>query len=79
MTDYKKLFELKQDDWISACKEIDQLRAELAACQKERDRYRRALREVQKDVVAMASDTVWTHDCASMTAVERIESALGEE
>ncbi len=27
---WKRLFELKQDDWIDACKEIDQLKAQLA-------------------------------------------------
>lgn len=30
MSDYKRLFELKQEDWFAACKEIDQLREENA-------------------------------------------------
>ena len=29
MTDWKKLFELKQEDWLAACKEIDELKAAL--------------------------------------------------
>lgn len=29
-TDWEKLFKMKQDDWIDACKEIDQANAKLA-------------------------------------------------
>jgi hypothetical protein len=30
VSDYKTYFEMKQDDWIEACAEIDKLRADLA-------------------------------------------------
>lgn len=29
VSDYKRMFELKQDDWIEVCKEVDALKAEL--------------------------------------------------
>lgn len=34
MSDWKRMFELKQDDWMDACKEIDALKAEVEALTK---------------------------------------------
>src|SRR4051812_23340640 len=36
MTDWKRMFELKQDDWLAVCKEVDQLRAQLQESEEER-------------------------------------------
>jgi hypothetical protein len=30
MSDWKRMFELKQDDWIAVCKEVDALKSQLA-------------------------------------------------
>lgn len=48
MSDYKRMFELKQEDWFAACKEIDQLRAEnerMRAVVAAAEQYRRAYGE----------------------------------
>lgn len=42
-------------------------------------RLRETLKHVQRDIISSATDTVWTHDIASMTSVERIQTALGIE
>lgn len=51
--------------------ELGRLRAENA-------RLKDELREVRKDIIANATDTLWSHEGLPMTIVDRIDHALND-
>lgn len=47
---YKRMFEMKQDDWLEACGEIDQLRQEKATVELELSKLRELAEKMAKEL-----------------------------